>query len=69
MAALLRAKEAGGVGIKDKPRRWGHPKGSHWEEQVLNFTVTPIHLGLSQAKVQGCSKPVCLNRELTRRLW
>lgn len=35
-AALLGAKKAGG-GIRDTPSRWGHAKGSHREDQVLEF--------------------------------
>lgn len=37
VAALLRTKKDGGIWIRDKPSRWGHPKGSHREDQVLEF--------------------------------
>lgn len=41
------------------------PKEATGKIRSLNFTVTPTHLGQSQAKVQGCPEPVCLAREQT----
>lgn len=65
------------VGIRDKPSRWGHPKGSHREDQVLEFYWDASSPGsgpgqgltsCQDQQSQGCSEPVCLTRQLTHRL-
>lgn len=44
------------------------PREAAMNIRSLNFTAMPTHVGQSQAKVQGCFEPVCLDRLLTHRL-